>query len=208
MLWSWYFGLLAGGACNVAVSGPITLPFVLPYKRFAAPCLLALAANYLHRTEATYRSVVRHQRLLIGYPRTTPTEAAATSPAPPIHQAPVTAPTEAAATSPASPVAREQDSDRDPLQQAVVSPSLPWRFIGWLGCFSAALGRARELLLECNPNSTCQRVSGCVDPFKARSPERMVALETARQLLLIIPEWEDHFKSPFFPRFATRSGFD
>ena len=158
----------------------------MPYKRFATASLLALAADYLHRTDATYRSVVRHQRSLIGYPVTAPNVTATATPAPP-----------AAA-----------DSDHDPQHQAVVPPSLPWRFIGWLGSLTGALCRAREMLLELHPNSTCHRVSGSVDPFKARSAERMATLETARQLVLIMPEWEACFGRPFFPQFATRSGFD
>jgi hypothetical protein len=145
-----------------------------------------MAADYLHRTDATYRSVVRYQRSLIGYPVMAPNDAPAAPPAPPA----------------------DDDPDHDPLHQAVVPPSLPWRFIGWLGSLTGALCRAREMLLELNPNSTCHRVSGSVDPFKARSPERMATLETARQLILILPEWEACFGRPFFPRFATRSGFD
>lgn len=145
-----------------------------------------MAADYLHRTDATYRSVVRHQRCLIGYPIAAPKCTAAALPSPP----------------------EDEDRDGDPHHQAVIPPSLPWRFIGWLGSLTGALCRAREMLLELNPNSTCHRVSGSVDPFKARSPERMATLETARQLVLIIPEWEACFGCPFFPRFATRSGFD
>jgi hypothetical protein len=64
------------------------------------------------------------------------------------------------------------------------------------------------MLLQLHPNSTCHRVAGSIDPFKAHSQERMATLETARQLLLIIPEWEACFGRPFFPQFATRSGFD
>jgi hypothetical protein len=64
-----------------------------------------------------------------------------------------------------------------------------------------------SLILKHDPNSTCHRVGGSVDPFKARSGERMQRLETARQLLLIMPEWESCFDRPFFPQFATRSGF-
>jgi hypothetical protein len=158
----------------------------LPHKRFATASLLAMAAAYLHRSETTYRSVVRYQRSLIGYP--------------------VTAPKVAKVESSASPA--DEDPDHDPQHQAVVGPSLPWRFIGWLGRLTGALCRARQMLLELNPNSTCHRVSGSVDPHKARSAERMATLETARQLLLIIPEWEACFGRPFFPQFATRSGFD
>jgi hypothetical protein len=158
----------------------------LPHKRFATASLLAMAADYLHRTDATYRNVVRYQRSLIGYPVTAPNATAAAPPSPPA----------------------DEDPDQDPQHQAVIGPSLPWRFIGWLGSLTGALCRAREMLLELNPNSTCHRVSGSVDPFKARSQERMATLETARQLVLIMPEWEACFGRPFFPQFATRAGFD
>jgi len=51
-------------------------------------------------------------------------------------------------------------------------------------------------------------VDGSIDPHKARSPERLTTLETARQLLQVMEEWEACFGCKFFPRFATRSGFD
>lgn len=145
-----------------------------------------MAANYLHTWDATYRSVVRQGRSLIGYP---------------VAAMPV-AEVESSAPSP------QEDSDHDPHHQAVIPPSLPWRFVGWLGSLTWALCKAREMLLARDPNSTCHRVSGSVGPLKARSDERMVALETARQLLLIMPEWEACFRRPFFPQFATRAGFD
>lgn len=159
---------------------------MLPYKRFATANLLAFAAQYLHSSEATYRSVVRHERSAIGYPMETDVR-------------PESLPDASAA---------DDDTEIDPCHQAVMSPSLPWRFIGWLGSLAWALNRGREMLLEVNPHSTCHRISGSVDPFKARSEERMATLETARQLLLMIPEWEACFQRPFFPQFATRSGFD
>jgi len=64
------------------------------------------------------------------------------------------------------------------------------------------------MILQRNPNSCCHRISGDVDPFKARSDARCVTLQTARQLLLVIPEWEGCFGQKFFPRFATRMGYD
>jgi hypothetical protein len=70
------------------------------------------------------------------------------------------------------------------------------------------LCKARQMLLAADPSSTCHRVSGKVDPFKARSDERMTTLQTASELLLIMREWEACFGRPFFPQFATRSGFD
>lgn len=144
----------------------------MPYKRFAAPCLLARAAEYLDKPDVTYRKSVRHGRQRIGYP-----------------------------LKPAS-------GDQKPSEQAVVDHSLIWRIVGWLGALSGALDKAREMLLQSDPHSNCHRTSGAVDPHKARSDERLKTLREARQLLLIIPEWEECFGKKFFPRFATRSGFD
>lgn len=159
---------------------PTILTFVLPYKRFAAPDLLARTKVYLNESRATYRSVVRHNRRLIGYPL------------------------------------EGQDADKQDVDaqaslgthQPVVPPSLVWRFITWMGSLTFSLDKAREMILKHNPNSLCHRVSGSVDPFKSRSDDRQHTLETARQLVLIMPEWEDCFGEKFFPRFATRAGFD
>lgn len=160
---------------------------MLPYKRFAAPWLLAKAREYLNvperppqkelskrTTPTTYRSVVRHERQQIGYPLEQAEDAAA----------------------------------EGSFHQPVIPPSLLWRFLGWVGSLTLTLDKAREMILKHDPNSTCHRVTGWVDPFQARSEERMKTLETARQLLLIMPEWESGFGRPLFPRFATRSGFD
>lgn len=80
--------------------------------------------------------------------------------------------------------------------------------VGWLGSLTLVLDRAIAMNLRHNPDSTCHRMTGLVDPRKARSLDRMGKLETAKQLLQIIPEWEGYFGCPFFPRFATRSGFE
>ena len=155
-----------------------------------------MASSYLHRFDSTYRSLVRHEQSLIGYPVTPPNAAQEVSSALP--DMPPDAP----------PPDRDADEEpADPHHQAVVAPSTPWWFITWLGGLTHALCTARAMLLEANPNSTCHRVAGSVDPRKARSDARMATLETARQLLLIIPEWEACFRRPFFPQFATRSGF-
>jgi hypothetical protein len=77
-----------------------------------------------------------------------------------------------------------------------------------MGSLTFSLDKAREMILKHQPNSLCHRVSGSVDPFKARSDDRLRTLETARQLVLVMPEWEDCFGEKFFPRFATRAGFD
>lgn len=92
--------------------------------------------------------------------------------------------------------------------QPVVDHSLIWRFLGWLGSLTISLDKAREMILQSHPNSLCHRSEGHVDPHKARSDARRDTLLTARQLLRVIPEWEACFGCKFFPRFATRSGFD
>jgi hypothetical protein len=92
--------------------------------------------------------------------------------------------------------------------QSVVDHKLIWRFLTWLGALTGALDQARGMILQRNPHSTCHRVKGSIDPHKARSPERLTTLETARQLLQVMEEWEACFGCKFFPRFATRSGFD
>ena len=173
--------------------GPLpTIPaFVLPYKRFAAPWLFSLAKQYLNvpegpqpqpkaskATRTTYRSLLRHDRQKIGYPVQPIDEHENKGPAAPRYP-----------------------------HQPVVPPSLLWRFLGWLGSLTLTLDKAREMILQHDPNSTCHRVGGSVDPFQVRRDERMETLETARQLLLIMPEWERCFGRPLFPQFATRSGF-
>lgn len=166
---------------------PTTPTFVLPYKRFAAPCLLELAGQYLHEHRATYRSVVRHARCLIGYPIERSEEVRS--------QAETT-----------------DDSQAAPLRtgdhQAVVPPSLVWRMVTWLGGLSLVLDQARQMILQHDPQSLCHRVDGNVAPGKARTVERLAVLQTARQLLLVMPEWEEGFGRKFFPQFATRAGFD
>ena len=157
----------------------------MPYKRFAAPCLLALASRYLHEPRTTYRSVIRHDRCLIGYPLQTQ-DFQSTRPG--NHQPP-------------------EASRQDHANQSVIWPSLVWHFLGWLGSLTLSLDKAREMIVKHNPNSLCHRTAGSVDPHKARSEDRQRTLETARQLLLIMPEWEDCFACQFFPRFATRAGF-
>jgi len=158
----------------------------LPYKRFAAPNLLALASAYLDESRTTYRSVVRHNRCLIGYPLQEPDDANADP----------------------NTDSQQKQQDASKQHQAVVPPSLVWRFIGWLGDLMFSLDKAREMLLQRNPNSLCHRVAGSVAPHKAATEARRHTLETARQLLLIVPEWEGCFDDKFFPRFATRAGFD
>ncbi len=154
---------------------PTTHTFVLPYKRFAAPCLSARARAYLEEPKVTYRQSVREGRSLIGYPPRAP---------------------EASSTDAAWP------------HQPVVDHKLIWRFVTWLGGLTWVLDLARGMVLQRNPQSTCHRLDGHIAPHKARSPERTATLETARQLLRVVPEWEACFGGKFFPRFATRAGFD
>jgi hypothetical protein len=163
----------------------------LPYKRFAAPDLLALASDYLHESSATYRSVVRHDRCLIGYP---PLQEPAPAKGDP-------------STDPSTDSPKKQQDAPMP-HQPVVPPSLVWRFVGWLGALSFSLDKARQMLLQRNPNSLCHRTAAAVAPRKAVTEARGHTLETARQLLLIMPEWDGCFDDNFFPRFATKAGFD
>lgn len=139
-----------------------------------------MAEPFLHESKTTYRKAVLHDRCQIGYPV------------------------------PEQDSTEQDNSEQDApsFDQPVIPPSLVWRFVGWLGGLSLALDKAREMILKRNPNSLCHRVDGSVDPDKARSDERLRRLETARQLLLIVPEWEELHGCRFFPRFATRSGFD
>jgi hypothetical protein len=157
---------------------PTTPTFVLPYKRFATPCLLTRAEDYLQDPAITYRKTVRHERRVIAY------------------------------THPPQRAVSKHASEHEYCEEAIVDHSLIWRMVGWLGSLTLVLDQARAMILQRNPESTCHRVDGSVDPHKARSLDRMAKLETARQLLQIIPEWEACFGCRFFPRFATRAGFD
>jgi len=83
-----------------------------------------------------------------------------------------------------------------------------WRTLLWLGAQLPALASGREIILQQNPSSTCHRIVGAVAPHKFRNPQRERTLRQARQLMALITEWERTFPEKFFPRFATRSGFD
>ena len=164
---------------------------MVPYKRFAAPWLLSLAKQYLNVPEGQQQGEPAQQ-------------------APKQHATRVTyrSAVRHDRQKIGYPVQRsEQHGDQDPDHQPVIPPSLLWRFIGWLGSLTLSLDKAREMILKHDPNSTCHRAAGSVDPYQARSDERMETLETARQFLLIMPEWESCFGRPLFPQFATRSGF-
>jgi hypothetical protein len=177
--------LLVGAAADVVGLLPTTPTFVLPYKRFATPCLVTLARQYLDDHQATYRSVVRHARCLIGYPVEACTKSAGEASEEPGHE-----------------------TVGSGHHQSVVPPSLVWRMATWLGGLAIVLDRARQMILQHDPHSLCHRAMGDVALHKGRSPERLEVLQTARQLLLVIPEWEECFGRKFFPQFATRAGFD
>ena len=181
------------------MGGPLlTTPgFVLPYKRFATPCLVRPARSFVwdsksedpdgdqaHDKKVGYRESVTHNRQRIGYP---------IQPAPPED-------TEAPQG--------EACSERDSFHQPIVDHSLIWRMVGWLGKLTLSLDEACRMILQRNPNSLCHRFVSHVDPDKARSSSRQATLETADHLLHVIDEWEATFGEKFFPRFATRSGFD
>jgi hypothetical protein len=80
--------------------------------------------------------------------------------------------------------------------------------LAWLGCQCAALAEGRRLIQQRCPDSTCHRFVGAVAPHKFRSPQRERLLRQSRQILHLVTEWEGVFPEKFFPRFATRSGFD
>jgi hypothetical protein len=61
------FGWPAGSATGAAWSLPITPTFVLPYKRYAGPTLLHLAARYVEEDRQTYRGLTTPQGVTIGY---------------------------------------------------------------------------------------------------------------------------------------------
>ena len=112
----------------------------------------------------------------------------------------------------ASPAGRATGYQTPPAVPAIDERALDhrtvWRLLTWLGCQWAALAAGRKLILERDPGSACHRFLGAVAPRKFRSPQRERVLRQSRQLIHLIAEWERLFPEPFFPRFATRSGFD
>jgi hypothetical protein len=181
------------------VGGPLlTTPgFVLPYKRFATPCLVRPAKGFLrdskgedsdgdqvHDKKVGYRQSVTYNRQRIGYPiQVAPPQDTKAPPG-------------------------EASSEGDSFHQPIVDHSLIWRMVGWLGGLTFALNEACRMILQRNPNSLCHRYTSNVSRAKARSDQRQENLETVDHLLRVIEEWEATFGEKFFPRFATRSGFD
>ena len=169
----------------------------MPYKRFATPCLIQPAQRFLrdsregdangdqpHRAKVGYRDAVKYNRQRIGYP---------------IQQAPP----QDTETAP-----DETPSEAGSFHQPIVEHSLVWRMVGWLGGLTFALDEACRMILQRNPSSICHRYTSNISQAKARSDQRQKTLETADHLLRVIEEWETTFGEKFFPRFATRSGFD
>jgi len=90
----------------------------------------------------------------------------------------------------------------------VLDHSTVWRILAWLGCQVAAMAKGREQILQHAPQSACHRFVGAVAPHKFRSPQRERILRRSRQLFYLMAEWDELFPTKFFPRFATRAGFD
>jgi hypothetical protein len=191
------FGLPDGNAYAAARRLPTTPFFVLPYKRFATPCLIQPTERFLrdsqdedsngdqpHHAKVGYRDAVKHNRQRVGYP---------------IQQASL----QDTETAP-----DKTPSEAASFHQPIIDHSLIWRMVGWLGGLTFALDTACRMILQRNPNSLCHRYTSNIRRAKARSDQRQKTLETADHLLRVIVEWEAIFGEKFFPRFATRSGFD
>lgn len=152
----------------MATSLPITPIFVLPYKRFATPCLLELARVYLEHDRQTYRQTTRSGGLPTWY---------------------------------------KQSADTTKVALRALHVATLWQVLTWLGSQTAALQAGLTLFNQHDPANDLHRFVGAVAPHKHRSPERRDILATARRLLHLIDRWDRTFDRPFFPRFATRSGF-
>ncbi len=81
-----------------------------------------------------------------------------------------------------------------------------WRALSWLGSLDTSLRCAIDLILHRDPASKVHRFGGAVAAGKFRSSAREQLLRTARRLLHVMAEFQQLFKSPFFPRFATAAG--
>jgi hypothetical protein len=146
-----------------------------------------------------YRNAVMHNRQRIGYPPAhAPPQHTGNSLHEPLPEDPW----------PPEPSLDETSSETPSFHQSIVDHSLIWRMVGWLGSLTFALDKACRMILQRNPNSLCHRFASSVNPVKARSDHRLASLETADHLLHVIEEWEATFGEKFFPRFATRAGFD
>lgn len=144
---------------------------------------------YRQKSKVDYRESVKHNRQRIGYSVSETVRQDTDSRT-------------------AEPVADRPSQERPSFDQPIVDHSLIWRMVGWLGSLTLVLDKACQMLLQRNPDSLCHRYVSNVNPDKARSDHRLATLETADHLLHVIGEWEATFGEKFFPRFATRSGFD
>jgi hypothetical protein len=81
-----------------------------------------------------------------------------------------------------------------------------WRALSWLGSLDTSLRCAIDLILHRDSTSKVHRFSGAVAAGKFHSSAREQLLRTARRLLHVMAEFQQLFKSPFFPRFATAAG--
>lgn len=102
----------------------------------------------------------------------------------------------------------QQRPGRSTSEERRLHPSTLWRALTWLGSQLVAFNRGLQLLAQSDPHSDCHRFLGAVAAHKFRSPRRGEKLRNARRLLHLIDRWDRQFPEPFFPRFATRSGFD
>ena len=144
---------------------------------------------YRQKSKVDYRESVKHSRQRIGYP------------------VPETVRQDTASRD-AALAADASSQEPASFHQPIVDHSLIWRMVGWLGSLTLVLDKACQMILRRNPDSLCHRYVSNVNPDKARSDHRLATLETADHLLRVIDEWEATFGEKFFPRFATRSGFD
>jgi hypothetical protein len=151
------------------LSLPITPTFILPYKRYACPTLLELAAAYVDNDHQSYRQTVRYpgSKRVIGY----------------------------------------QTPPGAPFDERALNHATVWRMLTWLGCQLEAFRQGLGLIMQHDPGSRCHRFLGAVAPHKFRSRTRGKSLRQSRRLLHLINQWQKLFPEPFFPRFATRSGF-
>lgn len=78
------------------------------------------------------------------------------------------------------------------------------RWLTFLGAMTLSLQLGIVAFLQVEPESTVYRFVGNVDPRRARSETRLQQLSTARRLLHLQTQWDQHIlTAPFFARFAT-----
>jgi hypothetical protein len=141
---------------------------------------LKLARSFLENDERSYRQTVQPGSMIIGYG-----------------------------------VARLPESSEEgkkrpapPIDNRVLDHMTVWRMLTWLGSQLEAWKAGLGFLIQDDPSCDCHRFLGAVAPRKFRSLSRGQKLRQARRLLHLTDEWDRRFPEKFFPRFATRSGFD